>query len=294
MKFGVAVPNYGETASQNDLITVAREAERLEFDSLWTTDHILMPHASGTPYERIYESLVSLAYIAGITERVKLGVSALIIAMRNPVVAIKQLATIDALSRGRAIVTIGTGWNAREFSNVGSDFRTRGRRVDETIRLLRDLYEGKTSFKGSSTGIKFEDAVFEPRGSRSIPVWIGGVSPAAMERAVKLGDAWHPNVSPLEDFRRLVSQFRKVPGAESKEIHVRIGVNTRSSSGEYVGAQGNKIVQLSADADENDRIMDTLMDLRVNGIVAVTSPSGKTRLGEQLESLRMIHDQFMA
>lgn len=293
MKFGVAVPNYGENASKKDLMIVATEAERLGFDSLWTTDHVLMPRGSDTPYERVYDSLISLAYVAGATERVKLGVSALIIAMRNPVVAVKQLATIDALSGGRAMVAIGTGWNVREFSNVGSDFRTRGRRVDETIRLLRSLYAGKTSFSGHSIGIRFDDVVFEPRGSKRIPVWIGGVSPAAMKRAVKLGDAWHPNVSPLSDFRRLVSQFREVPGAKNKEIHVRIGVNTKSSSGEYTGAQGSKIVQFSANANQNDRIMDALRDLRVKGIVAVTSPSGKTGLAEQLEGLKMIHNQFM-
>lgn len=294
MQFGVAVPNYGETASREGILEVANEAEGLGFDSLWTTDHVLMPHGSGTPYERIYESLTTLAYLAASTKRVKLGVSALIIAMRNPVVAFKQLVTIDALSEGRAMVAIGAGWNAREFSNLGCNFGTRGKRVNESIRLLRELCEGRTSFTGKETGIDFRDAEFEPIVSKRIPVWIGGVSKAAMHRAAKLGDAWHPNVFPLEDFRRLVSQFRGIPGAQNKPIHVRIGVNAKSPVGEYIGAQGERRISLSANAEENRKIVEALRDLRIEGIVAATSPLGTTRLADQLDGLRMIHDQLMS
>ena len=98
MKFGVCLPNYGETGSAEGLRRVAITAEELGYDSVWTTDHILMPTNSGTPYERVLESISSLGYLAGITTKVRLGISSLIMTMRNPVVALKQLATIDNLS----------------------------------------------------------------------------------------------------------------------------------------------------------------------------------------------------
>ncbi|HEX9197178.1 MAG TPA: LLM class flavin-dependent oxidoreductase, partial [Candidatus Bathyarchaeia archaeon] len=104
MKFGVCVPNYGESSSAEALRTVALEAEHAGCDSLWTTDHILMPINSGTPYERIFDSITTLAYLAAITSRVKLGISSLITAVRNPVVIAKQLATIDNLSGGRLML----------------------------------------------------------------------------------------------------------------------------------------------------------------------------------------------
>lgn len=286
------MPNYGENLSVQSMVAVAKEAESLGFDSIWATDHLLMPRGSGTPYERIYESLTSLSYLAGVTSGIRLGTSALIVAMRNPVVAAKQIATIDALSGGRMVLALGTGWNAKEFSSLGSDFGDRGARVDETIRLLRDLFEGITSFSGSRTGIEFRDAVFDPRPSHKIPIWIGGTSPAAMKRASTLGDAWHPNMSPLDEFSRLVSQFRRLPGAERKEVHVRIGVDSKSTSGEYRGAQGDRRICLSADRSMNSRIRSTLEELRITGVVASTSPTGKTPLEDQIQALRLVKDSF--
>src|SRR5437867_12372175 len=111
MKFGVCVPNYGESSSAEALRTVAMEAENAGCNSLWTTDHILMPRNSGTPYERIFDSITTLSYLAAITNRAKLGISSLITAMRNPVVVAKQLATIDDLSGGRLMLAPGAGWN---------------------------------------------------------------------------------------------------------------------------------------------------------------------------------------
>ncbi|TMI49210.1 TIGR03619 family F420-dependent LLM class oxidoreductase [Candidatus Bathyarchaeota archaeon] len=240
MKFGVCVPNYGESSSREALGTVAWEAERTGCDSLWTTDHILMPRNSGTPYERIFDSITTLAYLAPITNRVRLGISSLIIAMRNPVVVAKQLATIDNLARGRLMLAIGAGWNEKEFASLGSNFRNRGRRVDASIRLLRALWRGETSFKSRVLGIDFRDAVFEPHPTqKNLSIWIGGTSKAAMKRAVTLGDAWHPNVQPLDQFTKLVADFRAVsPDARTKEICVRIAINTRGEQSEYKSPQG--------------------------------------------------------
>jgi probable F420-dependent oxidoreductase len=290
MKFGVCVPTYGESSSAEALRTVALEAERAGCDSLWTTDHILMPRNSGTPYERIFDSITTLAYLAPITNRVKLGISSLIIAMRNPVVVAKQLATIDNLSGGRLMLAIGVGWNEKEFVHLGSNFHNRGKRVDASIRLMRALWGGEASFRSRVLGIEFSDAVFDPHPiQKDLSIWIGGTSNAAMKRAVALGDAWHPNVQPLDQFTKLVTEFRGIsPEAKTKEICVRIGINTRAEQSEYKSPQGERRIMLSGNQVENKKILSGLEQLGVSYIVAVPSPDGKASVSNQIDSIKTL------
>ncbi|MDG7014936.1 MAG: TIGR03619 family F420-dependent LLM class oxidoreductase [Nitrososphaerota archaeon] len=292
MKFGVCVPNYGNY-SVRDLRMVSLEAETLGYDSLWLTDHVLMAKGSGTPYERILEAVTCMAYLAPITERVKLGISSLVIAMRNPVVAAKQLATVDNLSSGRVMLAVGAGWNEKEFDALGAKFQGRGRRVDESIRLLRALWGGEDRFQdGGHIGVGFTGVSFEPRPVQErLPLWVGGVSEAAMKRAIALGDAWHPNVFPMDEFKRMVARFRSIPGGERKEVCVRIGIDSRSDRSEFVGAQGEKRIMLSGDREGNRRIIEELDSLGVGYMVLTTSPDGKVPVESQLDSLRMIYSK---
>ncbi|MGA2874151.1 MAG: TIGR03619 family F420-dependent LLM class oxidoreductase [Nitrososphaerales archaeon] len=283
MKFGVCVPNYGETISVDSLRKLALEAEKLEYDSLWTTDHILMPKNSGTPYERIYDSIATLAYLAPQTRKVKLGISSLIIAMRNPLVVAKQLATIDAFSKGRVLLAIGAGWNEKEFGYLGSDFHTRGKRVNESIKLIRALWKGDTKFEGKE--INFENAVFEPKPlSDHLTIWIGGTSRAAMKRAADIGDAWHPNAAPLEKFRAMVSEFRQI--SPNKEICIRIGLDTKASQSEYIGPQKDRRILLSGNMRENKELIGEFEKLGVSCAVLVPNALGKQEIDSQLESIR--------
>ena len=295
MKFGVCVPNYGATSSIEALSAVAAEAEALGYDSVWTTDHILMPKESGTPYERIYDSLASLAYLAAQTKRVRLGVSSLIVAMRNPVVVAKQLASIDAFSGGRVLLAIGAGWNQREFVSAGSNFHDRGRRVNESIRLIRGLWRGETEFRSKRLPQRFKDAAFEPRPvSKDLEIWIGGASEAAMRRAVNHGDAWHPNAYPIDAFTELVNRFRGVsPEAEKKPICVRVGLDPRAGKAEYVGPQGDRRLRLTGDMAENAKVMAQLEGLGVSCAVVVPSPEGRTGQQDQLESIRAFAKRFV-
>jgi probable F420-dependent oxidoreductase len=290
MKFGVCVPNYGESSSTEALGSVALEAERAGCDSLWTTDHILMPKGSGTPYERIFDSITTLAYLTGITKRMKLGISSLIIAMRNPVVVAKQLATIENLSEGRLMLAIGAGWNEKEFAHLGSNFHNRGKRVDASIRLIRALWRGETSFKSRVLGLEFSDAVFEPRPvQKHLTIWIGGTSKAAMKRAATLGDAWHPNVQPLEQFAKLVADFRESsPEAKTKEICVRIGINTKAEQSEYKSPLGERRIMLSGNQAQNKQILSSLEEIGVSYVVAVPSPDGKASVSNQEEAIKTL------
>jgi probable F420-dependent oxidoreductase len=290
MKFGVCVPNYGGSSSAKALRAVALEAEHAGCESLWTTDHVLMPRNSGTPYERVFDSITTLAYLAPITNRVRLGISSLIIAMRNPVVVAKQLATIDNLSGGRLMLAIGVGWNEKEFVHLGSNFHNRGKRVDASIRLMRALWRGEASFKSRVLGIEFNDVVFEPRPTQKhLSIWIGGTSKAAMKRAVALGDAWHPNVQPLDQFTKLVTEFRGIsPEAKTKEICVRIGINAKAEQSEYKSPQGERRIMLSRNQAENKKILSGLEQLGVSYIVAVPSPDGKASLPNQVDAIKTL------
>jgi len=290
MKFGVCVPNYGESASTEALRNVALEAERAGCDSLWTTDHILLPKNSGTPYERILDSITTLAYLAAVTDKVKLGISSLIIAMRNPVVVAKQLATIDSLSDGRLMLAIGAGWNEKEFAHLASNFHSRGRRLDASIRLIRALWRGETSFKSRVLGLEFNDAVFEPRPIQNhLAIWIGGTSKAAMKRAASLGDAWHPNVQPLDQFADLVAGFREgSPEARAKEICVRMGINPLAKQSEYKSPQGEKRIMLAGNTAQNKQILSRLEELGVSYIVAVPSPDGKASVPNQVDAIKTL------
>src|SRR3989441_10154676 len=290
MKFGICVPNYGESSSAEALRTVALEAERAGCDSLWTTDHILMRRNSGTPYERIFDSITTLAYLAAITSRVKLGISSLITAMRNPVVVAKQLATIDNLSDGKIMLATSVGWNEKEFAHLGSNFHNRGKRLDASIRLIRALWKGETSFKSHVLGIEFSDAVFEPRPIQNhLTIWIGGTSKAAMKRAATLGDAWHPNVQPLDQFTKLVTEFKESSSeAKTKEICVRIGINTKAEQSEYKSPQGERRIMLSRNHAQNKEILSGLEQLGVSYLVAVPSPDGKASVSNQVDAIETL------
>jgi probable F420-dependent oxidoreductase len=292
MKFGVCVPNYGNY-SVEELRMVSLETEVLGYDSVWLTDHILMQRNSGTPYERILETIACMAYLAAITERVKLGISSLIVAMRNPVVAAKQLATIDNLSSGRVMLAVGAGWNEKEFSNLGADFHDRGTRVNESIKVIRALWGGEDRFEnGGHIRIGFRDVVFEPKPvQKNLTLWVGGASEAAMKRAITLGDAWHPNVVPLDQFENMVAKFRSLPGGEKKDICVRIGIDSRSDRSEYVGPQGEKRIMFSGNRKDNDRTIEKLSSLGVKYIVLAVSPNGKVPVNSQLDALRMIYSK---
>jgi alkanesulfonate monooxygenase SsuD/methylene tetrahydromethanopterin reductase-like flavin-dependent oxidoreductase (luciferase family) len=111
MHIGICLPNYGRSATPQAIQEVARAAEDLGFDSIWTTDHILVPEAHYEPYGRIFETWTTLAYLAGQTQRVRLGTSILLLGLRNPVLVAKQAATLDQLSGGRLILGMGrAGW----------------------------------------------------------------------------------------------------------------------------------------------------------------------------------------
>jgi probable F420-dependent oxidoreductase len=207
MKFGVALTTRGRDATAETLARVSRTAEECGFDSVWVTDHIVIPNriTSGYPYEATgifdvpaneyyLEPLTVLTYLAGMTRRIRLGTGVLVLPYRNPILLAKTVASLDVLSGGRTILGVGVGWMAEEFRALGLEtFEQRGAVTDESIRLVRELWtQEEPRFKGRFFHV--EDIRFYPKPIQKPhpPIWIGGHSPAAMRRAALLGDAWHP------------------------------------------------------------------------------------------------------
>jgi probable F420-dependent oxidoreductase len=190
----VVLPTYGPGCSAAEVIECGVLAEELGFDGIASTDHFFVPPGQPERFERVFEAIAVLAALAPLTSRVKLLLSVLILPMRNPFVAAKQIATLDQLSGGRVILGLGAGWNEEEFRNVGAGFGDRGRRLDEGIRLLRHLFSGsREPFTGEYYG--YADGAFGPPPvlGRELPILIGGTSRAALRRAATAGDLWQSN-----------------------------------------------------------------------------------------------------
>ncbi len=191
MHFGVILPNYGAGSSPDEIRRVAESAEELGFDSVWATEHIIVGPEAVDPYGRVYDPLVTLGWIAGWTERIGLGTSIVLVPLHNPMHLAKETATLQELSGGRFTLGVGMGWHRDEFEFMGVEFRGRGRRADEAIRLMRALWSGERDFAGRWSS--FHNATSEPQPSPQPEIWVGGSSERAVQRALELGDAWHPS-----------------------------------------------------------------------------------------------------
>jgi probable F420-dependent oxidoreductase len=186
-------------------------ADELGFDSIWCNDHLAIPSAAGdraaepayaAAYgeqrgQSIYEPLIVLAYLAAVTRRVLLGTSVYLLLLRHPLVAARQAVSLDRLSDGRLVLGVGAGWLESEFAAVGVPYRQRGRRTDEAIAMLKSL-------------CREDGAEFLPKPVQRPhpPLWIGGRSGAAVRRAARLGDAWHPSHLTVDELRRQIPDLR--------------------------------------------------------------------------------------
>ena len=213
MQFGVALPNVGGSARSELLCSLARLVEELGYDSLWVSDHAVMPTRieSRYPYrssgefilgseEDILEPMTTLTFLAALTRRVRLGISVLVLPYRNPVLNAKMLTTLDVLSNGRTIVGVGVGWMKEEFEVLEADYANRGVVTDEHIKIFRALCtEEDPTFPGKHHDVDKIKFFPKPVQKPHPPIWVGGTSRRAMDRAATLGEGWHTvRMRPLE------------------------------------------------------------------------------------------------
>ncbi len=204
MEIGIHVPQVGPLASRESVGAFAKAADDAGFDSLWVYDHVVLQkeQQSKYPYSPdgslgfpptldFLEPLTLCAWLAGITKNAKIGTSVLVLPMRQPVLHAKIMATIDHLSGGRFILGAGVGWWKQEFEVLGVPWERRGKRMDECLQLVRQLWtEEFVNFKG-----EFYECVDwacnpKPVNPEGIPIWLGGESLKQVERVGKYADGW--------------------------------------------------------------------------------------------------------
>jgi probable F420-dependent oxidoreductase len=221
MDYGLCVPNFRDGASREGMEAAAEVAERLGWSTVWTTDHVLIPTEDADDYGRIYEAILSLAWIGARYSRVRLGTSVIVVPQRNAVLLAKELATLDDLTDGRVVAGVGIGWNEPEFANLGvaDRFRARGAYLDETISLWRHLWSGSTEpFHGRFHA--FEDFAFAPlpRRGAALPIVVGGRAEPALERAGRLGDGYQSSASSAAKYADRVPIIRAAAEAAGRPM----------------------------------------------------------------------------
>jgi len=200
VKFGLAYNTAYYGTDPDLMVAVARHAEECGFESFFTSEHIVLyPGATAGPVTfppdlAVADPLDCLAYVAAATRELLLGTGVLLLPYHHPVVLAKRLATIDALSKGRmSLFSVGLGVLPGEADAVGVDFRTRGRRADEAIDVLRLLWTGDAegvSYQGEFFALAAACSFPKPHGGRTLPIHVGGSSLAAARRAGRRGDGY--------------------------------------------------------------------------------------------------------
>lgn len=198
MKLTVEFPSVVHRDGPDEIARLAVAIEAIGYDEIDIFDHVINGYPiegrDPAPYPAtmpLLEALVTLGYIAAVTERVGLGTEVLVLPQRQPVLAAKQFSTIDTLSGGRLRVGVGVGWQESEYDALGMDFHTRGRAMDEAIALMQACWRDETiEFAGDH--FSAESMAMEPKPPQGggIPIWIGGGSKAALRRAGQVGDGW--------------------------------------------------------------------------------------------------------
>jgi probable F420-dependent oxidoreductase len=251
MKFGFALSNNQGIEDVQSILQLAVGAEELGFDSVWATEHVFN---TGHVFDRIgnrpyYEPLAILSYAAATTKRVILGTSVLVLPYHNPIRLAKTAATLDVMSDGRLVLGVGVGLIEQEMEAMGSPFAQRGAITDEAIAVMKELWtQEDPTFQGrfhSFSGMKFSP---KPLQKPYIPLLIGGVSRAAIRRAARTGDGWHPTALAPEELSRGMRYLRQraaAAGRDASEVPVSVSISIGSApAGRYsLGADPAEILQ---------------------------------------------------
>ena len=215
MRVGVTLPQTEMSADPISVRDYAQAVEQLGYDHIQSLDHVLGANAASRPgwqgpYDHtdlIHEPFVLFGYLAAITQSLELVTTVVILPQRQTALVAKQAAEVDVLSGGRMRLGIGIGWNDVEYEALGENFHDRGRRSDEQIEVLRQLWTTESvTYQGRWHTIT--DAGINPLPiQRPIPIWIGGGADPVLRRIARTGDGWFPQFRPDEDARKIIGRL---------------------------------------------------------------------------------------
>ena len=269
MQIGIHLPQYGRVASPDAVTRAARHAEQLGYAGLWVSDHLVQPAAQDYPSPYLLDPFVTLTWAAAVTEEIGLGTSVLVVPQHHPLQSANLLASLDDLSGGRLTVGAGVGWSAAEFEALDQDFRTRGARTDEALRIWRAVWaDDPASFEGEH--YRFTDLRVLPQPAHRIPIWVGGSGRAAHRRAVELGDGSHLiSVTPEQAAERVAALRVDRPEPEFV-ISLRTGWDPQGM--------------------DTDRIRRELDEYAEAGVSYVVAAPWRTQIDDWLRSMELLAD----
>jgi alkanesulfonate monooxygenase SsuD/methylene tetrahydromethanopterin reductase-like flavin-dependent oxidoreductase (luciferase family) len=202
VRIGVNVPNFGPGTDPGVLRDWAQTVEGLGFDLLMVSDHIAVTPDVAEQYPApFYEPFTTLAWLAGITSRIRLGTTVLIVPYRHPLLIARMAANLNQLSAGRLVLGVGVGWARQEFDALGVAFHQRGKLTDDHLRAVRTAWDNDEDYH-----------------SGRIPIWVGGNSDAGLRRAVRLGDAWHPLRNTLGWLLEAIDRMRAAADEQQRPV----------------------------------------------------------------------------
>jgi probable F420-dependent oxidoreductase len=238
MKFGLRYCNTGRYADPARAVELMQAGEAAGFESAWTVEHTVIPrdYRSAYPYTSdgrlpgdegdflLPDPLIWMAYVAAATSRIRLATGILILPQHNPVIVAKQVATLDHMSHGRILLGIGVGWLKEEFDAIGAAFEDRGRRTDEYVAAIRELWSADApNFSGRYVG--FKDAYMRPKPvNRSVPIIVGGHTKAAARRAGRLGDGFFPGRGLPMELIETVRHAARDAGRDPAAVEITVGM----------------------------------------------------------------------
>jgi probable F420-dependent oxidoreductase len=301
MKLTVEFPSVSYREGPEAVRRFARGVEEIGFDHVDVFDHVVMgypmegrppgPYAAQMP---ILEALMLLSHVAAVTSRVTLGTEVLVLPQRDPTLVAKQVSTLDTLSGGRVRLAVGVGWQESEYDALGEDFRTRGARMDEAIRLLRTWWtDPQVDFVGRHYTVTAMAMEPKPPQGGALPIWIGGASDAALRRVGQLGDGWAAS---------------RITDAESARVAIDAIHRAAESAGRDPAAIGlqSMVAPPPRDAEgkrfyvEHDRVLRRVLELKAMGFewVALNATAifqaGARSVDAMLDQLRALHGKIRA
>ncbi|MFI7318800.1 LLM class F420-dependent oxidoreductase [Streptomyces venezuelae] len=228
---------WEQRAGPDDLVEIARTADRTGFAYIATCDHVAIPRRLADAMSTVwYDPVATLAHLAAVTENVRLMSHVAIVGLRHPLLSAKQYATLDHLSGGRLILGVGAGHVREEFEALGVDFARRGPVLDETIDALRAALGAEEYPEYTGETFAFKDLGQLPRPAQTrVPLWVGGSSPAAVRRAATRGDGWLPQGDPRDKLPAQIARLKRLREEAGIAEPVTVGAITEPL---YVGEPG--------------------------------------------------------
>jgi probable F420-dependent oxidoreductase len=238
MRFGFHLPQFGRAIVAGGIERAAVQAEELGYDDVWVSDHLIVPADQAYPVPYLYDPLMALAFAAAATNRIGIGTSVLVATQyTSPLALANTLASLDHLSGGRLTVGAGIGWSGAEYEALGAGFDHRGERLEEILALWQTAWHDDPATH-VGTYYPFKQMRVLPKPAHEIPVWLGGTSELALQRALRLAQGYHGIGVEPGGAAVLVERIRRDRPDESFIISLRVPCDPRLDEAEVRAAVG--------------------------------------------------------